>query len=41
MLLFSILDNINAKLQFDNKMIGNIDNQIGKFYGQLAGKMAI
>jgi len=40
MLLFSILDNINTKLQFDNKMIDNIRNQIGKFYGQLTGKMA-
>jgi hypothetical protein len=39
MLLFSILDNINAKLQFDNKMIGNIGNQIGKFCGKMAGKM--
>jgi hypothetical protein len=29
------------KYHFDNKMIGNIGNKIGKFCGQMAGKMAI
>jgi hypothetical protein len=28
------------KSHFDNKIIGNIGNQIGKLSGQLAGKMA-